>query len=622
MTMTGSEIRESFLRFFEGKGHTRVASSSLVPKDDPTLLFTNAGMVQFKNCFLGLEDRGYKRAATSQKCVRAGGKHNDLENVGVTARHHTFFEMLGNFSFGDYFKKEAIAWAWEFLTEVMGLPKEKLWVTIYKDDDEAFGIWHEEMGVPAERIVRMGEKSNFWMMGETGPCGPCSEILYDQGEGTGCGRPTCNVRLRLRPPPGDLEPRLHPVRPGRRREADAPAEAEHRHGHGAGAPGRRPSGGDEQLRHRPLHRRSSASSRRSAAGPTARTRRTTSPSASSPTTPGRDLPHRRRRPARQRGARLRPEADPPAGGAPREAPRLEPRDGIHRLLTNLELIRLNRLNMTSRFTVEGQLQGAHASPLKGFSVEFAELLPVRAGRRSCGTWTGASYGRSAAALHPAVRGGVYLRLYVLLDASGSMLYGSARLTKYHYAARLAAALAYVTVQQQDSVGLTVFNAGQQVQYPARSGSMHLRQVANALTDFKAGGTGDLPRQVHQLAEGIQRRALVVVISDLYDDVEKLRAALAHFRRRKHDVIVYHVLDRAEVDFPFRDLGNFEDLETKATLITNPNTIRRAYQEVFAKFLKDVQGVCATLDIDYSLITTDMDFLSYVRQHLTRRQRVA
>ena len=193
MAMTGSEIRESFLKYFEGKGHTRVASSSLVPKDDPTLLFTNSGMVQFKNCFLGLEDRGYKRATTSQKSVRAGGKHNDLENVGVTARHHTFFEMLGNFSFGDYFKKEAIAWAWEYLTVTLGLPKEKLWITIFQDDDEAFRIWHEEAGVPAERIVRMGEKSNFWMMGETGPCGPCSEILYDQGEGTGCGKSSCDV---------------------------------------------------------------------------------------------------------------------------------------------------------------------------------------------------------------------------------------------------------------------------------------------------------------------------------------------------------------------------------------------------------------------------------------------
>ncbi|MBT8490175.1 MAG: alanine--tRNA ligase, partial [Deltaproteobacteria bacterium] len=191
--MTGSEIREKFLKYFEEHGHAVIASSGLVPKDDPTLLFTNSGMVQFKNLFLGLEDRGYTRAASSQKCVRAGGKHNDLENVGFTARHHTFFEMLGNFSFGDYFKDEAIAWGWEFLVDVMGLSKEKLWITIYKDDDEAFEIWNKKIGVPAERIVRMDEKDNFWMMGETGPCGPCSEILYDQGPEVGCGRPECNV---------------------------------------------------------------------------------------------------------------------------------------------------------------------------------------------------------------------------------------------------------------------------------------------------------------------------------------------------------------------------------------------------------------------------------------------
>lgn len=193
MVMTGNDIRQRFLKFFEGKGHTVVASSSLLPKDDPTLLFTNAGMVQFKNAFLGLENRGYTRAATCQKCARAGGKHNDLENVGVTARHHTFFEMLGNFSFGDYFKEEAIAWAWEYLIDVVKLPREKLWITIFKDDHEAFEIWNKKMNVPADRIVRMGEKSNFWMMGDTGPCGPCSEILYDQGEGTGCGRPECDV---------------------------------------------------------------------------------------------------------------------------------------------------------------------------------------------------------------------------------------------------------------------------------------------------------------------------------------------------------------------------------------------------------------------------------------------
>ncbi|PKN33123.1 MAG: alanine--tRNA ligase [Deltaproteobacteria bacterium HGW-Deltaproteobacteria-19] len=191
--MTAAEIRTKFLKYFEEHGHTIVPSSSLIPKDDPTLLFTNSGMVQFKNCFLGLEDRGYTRATSSQKSVRAGGKHNDLENVGYTARHHTFFEMLGNFSFGDYFKKESIFWGWDFLTRVMGLPKDKLWITIYQEDDEAFEIWNKQMGVPAERIVRMGMESNFWMMGETGPCGPCSEILYDQGPSVGCGRPECSV---------------------------------------------------------------------------------------------------------------------------------------------------------------------------------------------------------------------------------------------------------------------------------------------------------------------------------------------------------------------------------------------------------------------------------------------
>lgn len=193
MVRTGSEIRESFLDFFASRGHARVASSSLIPKDDPTLLFTNSGMVQFKNCFLGKEERSYKRAVSSQKCLRAGGKHNDLENVGLTSRHHTFFEMLGNFSFGDYFKKEAISWSWEYLTEVLGISKERLWITIYRDDDEAFRIWNGTIGVPEERIVRMGEETNFWMMGDTGPCGPCSEIIYDQGEKVGCGLPTCAV---------------------------------------------------------------------------------------------------------------------------------------------------------------------------------------------------------------------------------------------------------------------------------------------------------------------------------------------------------------------------------------------------------------------------------------------
>jgi len=180
-SMTSSEIRASFLEFFRKNGHSVVASSSLVPGNDPTLLFTNAGMVQFKDVFLGRDVRGYSRAASAQRCVRAGGKHNDLENVGYTARHHTFFEMLGNFSFGDYFKKEAIHFAWNFITGTLGIPKERLWVTVFKEDDEAARIWTEEIGVDPTRCTRMGEKSNFWSMGETGPCGPCTEIFYDHG---------------------------------------------------------------------------------------------------------------------------------------------------------------------------------------------------------------------------------------------------------------------------------------------------------------------------------------------------------------------------------------------------------------------------------------------------------
>ncbi|OGI44741.1 MAG: alanine--tRNA ligase, partial [Candidatus Muproteobacteria bacterium RBG_16_64_11] len=179
--MKSTDIRARFLKFFERHGHTVVASGPLVPADDPTLLFTNAGMVQFKDVFLGVDKRPYARAASSQRCVRAGGKHNDLENVGYTARHHTFFEMLGNFSFGDYFKREAIHYAWDFLTQEMKLPPERLWVTVYKDDDEAAGIWLKELKVDSTRFVRLGEASNFWQMGDTGPCGPCSEIFYDHG---------------------------------------------------------------------------------------------------------------------------------------------------------------------------------------------------------------------------------------------------------------------------------------------------------------------------------------------------------------------------------------------------------------------------------------------------------
>ncbi|MFV0421284.1 alanine--tRNA ligase [Oleidesulfovibrio sp.] len=190
--ITANEIRHRFLEFFRKNGHEVVDSSSLVPNDDPTLLFTNAGMVQFKKIFLGQEKRAYSRATTSQKCLRVGGKHNDLENVGRTARHHTFFEMLGNFSFGDYFKEDAIRFAWDFITKDLGLPKDRLYITIYRDDDEAEELWKNVAGVPAERIFRLGEKDNFWSMGDTGPCGPCSEIHIDQGEEMTCG-PDCGI---------------------------------------------------------------------------------------------------------------------------------------------------------------------------------------------------------------------------------------------------------------------------------------------------------------------------------------------------------------------------------------------------------------------------------------------
>lgn len=191
--MTGNEARKIFLDYFKKHQHQIVRSASLIPHDDPTLLFVNAGMVQFKRTFIGEEKRDYTTAATAQKCVRAGGKHNDLDNVGFTARHHTFFEMLGNFSFGDYFKERAVAFAWDLLLNGYGLPKEKLWVSVYMDDDEAYDIWQKQMGVPTDRIVRLGEKDNFWAMGDTGPCGPCSEVHIDRGAAFGCGKPDCGV---------------------------------------------------------------------------------------------------------------------------------------------------------------------------------------------------------------------------------------------------------------------------------------------------------------------------------------------------------------------------------------------------------------------------------------------
>ncbi|MDZ4660923.1 MAG: alanine--tRNA ligase [Pseudomonadota bacterium] len=191
--MKSFEVRNTFIKYFEGQKHTHVSSSSLIPENDATILFANAGMNQFKNVFLGIEKRNYSRAVSSQKCVRAGGKHNDLENVGITARHHTFFEMLGNFSFGDYFKKDAIRFAWDLLLKKYGFPKDKLYVSVFETDHEAADIWHKQEGVAKDRIFRFGEKDNFWRMGDTGPCGPCTEIFYDHGSDSGCGKPSCTV---------------------------------------------------------------------------------------------------------------------------------------------------------------------------------------------------------------------------------------------------------------------------------------------------------------------------------------------------------------------------------------------------------------------------------------------
>ena len=245
-----NDIRSTFLDYFASEGHQVVPSSPLVPRNDPTLMFTNAGMVQFKNVFTGLEKRDYVRAATSQKCVRAGGKHNDLDNVGYTARHHTFFEMLGNFSFGDYFKERAIPLAWELLTRDFGLPKDRLLVTVYHDDDAAAELWKKVAGLPDERIIRIATMDNFWMMGPTGPCGPCSEIFYDHGPGIPGGPPGSAGRGR-RPVHRDLEPRLHAVRAVRGRQPRAAAAAVDRHRHGAGADRRGAAGQARQLRHRP-----------------------------------------------------------------------------------------------------------------------------------------------------------------------------------------------------------------------------------------------------------------------------------------------------------------------------------------------------------------------------------
>ena len=258
--MTVNEIRRRFIDFFVRKGHTHVPSSSLVPGNDPTLLFTNSGMVQFKDVFLGQDQRPYVRATSSQRCVRAGGKHNDLENVGYTARHHTFFEMLGNFSFGDYFKRDAIRYAWELLTGVYALPKDKLWVTVYIDDDEAYAVWRDDIGIPEERIVRIGDNKgakyasdNFWQMADTGPCGPCSEIFYDHGPDVAGGPPGS--------PDADGDRYIEiwnlvfmQFNRDAQGNARAVAEGQRRYRHGARAPRRGAAARAFELRDRPVRR--------------------------------------------------------------------------------------------------------------------------------------------------------------------------------------------------------------------------------------------------------------------------------------------------------------------------------------------------------------------------------
>ena len=261
--MKSTEVRERFLRYFEERRHRRVPSSSLIPAEDPTLLFTNAGMNQFKDVFTGREKRDYARATTAQKCVRAGGKHNDLDNVGYTGRHQTFFEMLGNFSFGDYFKDDAIRFAWELVTDRekgYGIAPERLWATVYTEDDEAAKLW--ERHLPAARILRFGEKDNFWAMGETGPCGPCSELHYFRGADLAGNTAGPGQRPRRRDA-RDLEPRVHAVRARRLRKDDAAAAAVRGHRRGARAAGGHPPGREQQLRHGPLRAASSPGSRSS-----------------------------------------------------------------------------------------------------------------------------------------------------------------------------------------------------------------------------------------------------------------------------------------------------------------------------------------------------------------------
>ncbi len=294
-------------------------------------------------------------------------------------------------------------------------------------------------------------------------------------------------------------------------------------------------------------------------------------------------------------------------------------DGIEKLLSHLEISRLARLAVGSRYAVEGTLQGAHRSPQKGFSIEFSDYRPYVPGDDLRHLdWR--VFARKERLYIRQYEEESNLRVYLLVDGSSSMRYGYGEASKYFFAAKLAAALAYVTVQQQDSVGLQLYDSKVRRQLPARSSREHLRVLANMLAEYEPGEESDLDKSLQAVAERAGRRALIILISDLYDDTERLRRALARLRRRRHDVVVYQVMDRAEIDFPFRDVGNFEDLETGQRIVTNPGDIRRAYQEAVAEFLEQCRHVCRGLDVEYVLSTTDHDVPSFVRSHLARRQR--
>lgn len=294
-------------------------------------------------------------------------------------------------------------------------------------------------------------------------------------------------------------------------------------------------------------------------------------------------------------------------------------DGIYKILTRTELARLANLTIGSRFTVEGNLQGAHRSPLKGFSVEFADYRQYVPGDDLRHLdWK--AYGRNERLYIRQYEEECNLRTYLLLDASASMQFGEEGGRKVDFARRLAAALAYVTVNQQDSVGLSVFSDQVHTRLPARSGPEHLRVLSEALAAAEPSNPTDLGKSLHSVAAQIRRRALVVLISDLLDEPSRLRTALANFRRRKHDVIVYHIADSAELRFPFRDTLNFEDLESGRELIANPREVRDAYLAAVGEFLTTCRGTCAALDVDYLLTETKHDICAVVRRHLSRRAR--